>query len=316
MFSETRFLGTSLIPPNPKLFGWDRPEVVQVPRMVRSLGYPELLQSWLDGQRLADASSRLATTWEHLVERYPRLSELASRAFPTHTEHCADSDEINHEPVSIHFDRSFLSRCQRGHVPSKAGGRAMDPRHITIAVELAVWESTQLRFQPRLVVTKAPPLAKRIAELLTEDREESTFHLGDALEVLEDLIESRESCRTQQLLHLLAAAATQDQVQRTPPKLPVVPQASDQTTLALNQPLLHQLRNCLQMVPYRKAPLALGHLRALHALQALVDQCIRDWASPNPKSSPVPGAELARSLYSRALDRGNRDWPVNCILLD
>jgi len=316
MFSETRFSGASLIPPNPKLFGWDRPEVIQLPRVVRSLGYPELLQNWLDGQRLADAANRLTNTWEHFVARYPRLAELASRTFNAQVEPFGDSDEVNHEPASIHFDRSFLSRCQRGHVPSKAGGRGMDPRHITIAIELAVWESTQTRLETATVVAKAQAFAGRIAELLTEDREETAFHLGDALEVLKGFHETPGSGKTQELLHLLAAAASQENVQRASPKLQTGPQPFDQRKLALDQPLLHQLRTFLAMVPYRKAPLALGHLRALHALQGLVDQCISDWASPHPKLSPDPGAELARSLYCRALDRGNRDWPINCILLD
>ncbi len=316
MFSETRFSGTSLIPPNPKLFGWDRPETVQIPRIIRARGYPELLQSWLDDQRLADAANRLATTWEALVGRYPRLAELSARTVTTQGEPTSGSDETSIESTTIHFDRSFLSRCQRGHVPSKAGGRALDPRHITIAVELAAWETAERRLDTLAVTSIAREHAGRIAELLAEDREQSTFHLGDALEVLKELPNLRDASMADPLLKVLAAAAGAELGHRTTSKAQLGGQSLVPPPVIFDQAFLHQLRAALEIVPYRKAPLVLGHLCALHALQDLVDQCIRDWAHLHNKLNKDPGAEILRSLYTRAFDRGNRDWSVNCILLD
>lgn len=260
--------------------------------------YAQTLRHLLSQQTLAQSEAYFVSVWAELIRAHPVLIEL------------------NQSNKQLRFERSFLSRCQSGASPSKAGGIRVDPRHFTMALVLTT-SDWSFSAEPERIVQKAHRLAPAMSSLLLSatpervaDKHTTQFGLSHAATVLTSLREKQYPYQTEheQRCRLVESAVLGYSLHEK------MRESESYCTLRsdvhFTRAFFHELNVALELALYYLVAPTMQDLNAWLTLRLLSARLLRECSDPNEAENDL-SLRLTRLLYTWATQAANPEWPIN-----
>lgn len=260
--------------------------------------YAQTLRHVLGQQTLTQAEAYFVSVWVELTRIHPILLAL------------------NQGKKELRFERSFLSRCQSGGSPSRAGGIRTDPRHLTMALVLtdADWS---LLTDPKDIITNVFRVTSAISFLLSSamperiaDKHTAHFGLGNAAMVLTSFREKRYPypAEHEQRCRLIESAVLGYSLEDRSKETDVHCVLS--ADMKFTRSFFHELHTALELALYYIEAPTMQDLNAWSTLRLLSNRLLQECSNPVEEENDL-SLRLSHLLYMWATRVVNPEWPIN-----